>query len=144
MRILAVDPGTRRIGLALCDELGISVRPLEGLTARGLEQDARAIADLARAHRVEGIVVGWPLNMDGTVGPAARRAEKLARRLRALAGVPVSLWDERLTSVEAETLLRERGERPTPERVDQVAACVILQDFLTALRAHPDRAWDLP
>ncbi len=144
MRILAVDPGTRRIGLALCDELGISVRPLLVLAARGVETDARAIAELARAHQAEGIVVGWPLNLDGTVGPAARRAEKLARRLRALAGVPVSLWDERLTSVEAETLLRERGERPTPERVDQVAACVILQDFLTALRAQPDRAWDLP
>ncbi|MCS6817462.1 MAG: Holliday junction resolvase RuvX [Blastocatellia bacterium] len=144
MRILAVDPGTRRIGLALCDELGISVRPLVTLVARGVERDARAIAEVARAHQVQGIVVGWPLNMDGTVGPAARRAEKLARRLRALAGVPISLWDERLTSIEAEALLRERGERPTPERVDQVAACVILQDFLAALRAHPDRPWDWP
>ncbi|GBC77636.1 Putative pre-16S rRNA nuclease [bacterium HR08] len=138
MRILAVDPGMKRIGLALCDELEISVRPLVVLTARGVKRDAQAIAELARAHQVGRIVVGLPLNMDGTVGPSARRARKLAHRLRALTGLPVSLWDERLTSVEAEMLLRERGERPTPERVDQVAACVILQDFLTALRS--DRA----
>lgn len=140
MRILAVDPGMKRIGLALSDELELSARPLAVLRARGLKHDARAIAQYARAHHVEGIVIGWPLHMDGTVGPSARRAQKLAHRVRALTGLPVALWDERLTSAEAEMLLRERGERPTPERVDAVAACVILHDFLTQLRASPDRA----
>jgi putative Holliday junction resolvase len=140
MRILAVDPGTKRIGVALCDELEIAVRPLPVLASRGGEHNARAIAELARAHGAEGIVIGWPLHMDGTISPSAERARRLARRLHALTGLPVVLWDERLTSVEAETLLRERGERPTPERIDQVAACVILQDFLTFRRSHAARA----
>jgi len=140
MRILAVDPGTKRIGLALCDELEISVRPLTVLVSRGEEHDARTIAELARAHGAEGIVIGWPLHMDGTISLSARRARRLAHRLRALTGLPVVLWDERLTSVEAEALLRERGERPTPERIDQVAACVILHDFLTFRRSHSARA----
>ena len=133
-RILGLDLGARRIGVALSDPTGTIALPLLVLVHTDRRRDLAAIAKLAASHDVTRIVVGWPRNMDGTRGPAARRAEAFASALRPLAGVPIDLWDERLTTVEAERTLRETRMRRTRRRAgrDRVAAALILQGYLAA------------
>lgn len=130
MKVLAIDSGTKRIGLAISDQLEITIRPLATLEARGTDSDVRAICDLSDKLGVEEFVVGLPINMDGTAGHAAIRALRLATEIEKRTGRTVFSWDERLTSVEAKELLRAQGERPTKDRINQVAACLILRDFL--------------
>lgn len=134
MRILAVDSGTKIIGLAVCDEMEMTITPLPILCAGGLGQDARRICDLARRMNVDAVVVGLPLNMSGTEGPAAARARRLAERIRQMLGKPVIEWDERLTTHAAREYLIARGERPRKDRVNQIAACLILEDYLQERR----------
>jgi putative Holliday junction resolvase len=133
-RILAVDLGTRRIGVALSDPTGTVAAPLATIAHRALRKDLAELAALALRHGVGRIVVGWPRNMDGTSGPAARRAETFAEALRRLVAVPVDLWDERLSTVSADRALREASVRRARRRVvrDRVAAAVILQAYLAA------------
>jgi putative Holliday junction resolvase len=132
-RTLGIDPGTKRIGVALSVD-GIVATPLETLAASTPDDDARAIARLAAERDVSRIVVGHPRRLDGTAGPAALAAESLADKIRAHSAVPVSLWDERLTTVEAERALIARGVRRRRRRaaVDRTAATVMLQSFLDA------------
>ena len=135
MRILALDVGDRRLGVAVSDPLGMWARPLTVITRRSREQDFQAIARLVKEQGAARVVVGHPVTMSGEVGPQARRVERYAAALAERLGVPVVLWDERLSTAEAERLLRESGEssRQYRGRLDAVAAAVILQSYLDAV-----------
>ena len=141
VRALGVDLGTRRVGLALSDSGGLIATPLEVLQRSGSEaQDHAAIAAVVAERHVEVVVVGLPLSLDGSMGPAARAARAEIGRLAAVVGVPTETCDERLTTVTAERQLRS-GEVKGPRRrqvVDMVAASVLLQSWLDA-RRNSDR-----
>ena len=131
MRVLGVDFGERRIGLAVSDESGSVVVPVGAVARRTDAQAAAAVAAAAREREVARVVVGHPLNLDGTEGPSARRARNFAKRLEALAGVPVELHGEGLTTVAAERSLRDAGmgaARRAGAR-DAEAAAVLLRDY---------------
>jgi putative holliday junction resolvase len=138
-RILALDLGTRRIGVALSDPSGTIAAPLETLTVTGERRAVEQIAALCGRRGVALIIVGWPRNMDGSRGPAAQHAEAFAARLRAALQVPVELWDERLSTAAAERTLIEVGTRRDKRRGarDRVAASLILQAYLDARRPRP-------
>ncbi|HLY24088.1 MAG TPA: Holliday junction resolvase RuvX [bacterium] len=135
-RVLAIDLGTKRIGIALSDPTAMIATPLETVTGAGGRRAAERVADLCRRHDVAAVVVGWPRNMDGSRGPAARQAEAFAERLRTALSVPVELWDERLSTAAAERALIEADVRREERRRsrDRVAAAVILQGYLDARR----------
>ncbi|HEY6006045.1 MAG TPA: Holliday junction resolvase RuvX [Anaeromyxobacter sp.] len=137
MRYLGVDLGRARIGLALADDVLRQARPFRVVQRRDESKDLAAIAEVAREYEVGRAVVGLPLNMDGSEGPAARLSRQFAPKLAAALGVPVELFDERLSTFEAETRLRDRGisAKDARARVDAEAAAVILQGWLD--RDHP-------
>lgn len=130
-RILALDPGTRRIGVALSDPLGITAQPYGTLDATAPDLDDR-LRRLAADTGAERIVVGFPLGLDGREGPAAEAARAFAGRVEQATGLPVELHDERLTSITAERVLLEAGLRREQRRSarDRVAATVLLQAYL--------------
>jgi putative Holliday junction resolvase len=132
MRYLGVDLGRARIGLALADDVLRTARPFRLVTRRSEAADLAAIAGAAREYDVERVVLGLPLHMDGSEGAAARLSRAFAPKLEAALGVPVELFDERLSTFEAETRLRDRGlsVREARARVDAEAAAVILQGWL--------------
>ena len=130
---MAIDWGSKRMGVALSDETRTLARPLEVLEVRSSGEAAKKLAAVAVDQGVEEIVVGLPLNMDGSLGGSALEAQKLVENLRRrLPGVRFALVDERLSSVGAEAILRERGERTRGRkgRLDQVAASLLLQEYL--------------
>ena len=132
-RHIGLDVGDRRIGVALSDETATLASALTTLTRTGGGKDAGAVADLVRHHEVAAVVVGLPLNMDGTRGPQAEKVLGFVEGLRRRLGpVPVVTRDERLTTVEAEEKLREAGLgwKERKRVVDQAAAVVILQEYL--------------
>lgn len=136
-RILAIDHGTVRIGLAISDELELAASPLKTVDAR--HEAVREIARIARDKRVGKIVIGMPFHMSGEKGGAAKRVEDFATILgKALRHeIPIEFVDERLSSVEAEASLSRAGitgKRERNELVDQLAAVVILQDYLNTQR----------
>lgn len=135
MRLLGVDYGEASIGLALSDELGTIAQGLMVLRRGHGPPALEAIADLVRARQVGAIVVGLPKNMDGSIGPSARAAEAFARELGVRTGLPVHLWDERLTTRQAERALIAAGVRRARRRaaLDVGAATLILQGFLDHL-----------
>lgn len=138
VRALGVDPGTKRIGLAVSDLSGTIASPLTVLQrSRSAQHDLHEIARVAREEEAEVIVVGLPINMDGSEGPAAKRARADAERLATVAGVPVELHDERRTTVSADRSMLEAGLNAIErrQRVDKVAAAIMLQSWLDA-RAH--------
>lgn len=132
VRTLGVDLGRVRIGLALADDVLRTARPLKTLVRRGEAEDLAAIAGIARDYEVSRAVLGLPLNMDGSEGPSARLVRAFQPRLAAALDVPVELFDERLSSFEAEARLRDQGFSSKDRRgmVDQEAAAVILQGWL--------------
>jgi len=136
-RILAVDWGERRIGLAVSDPRGIIASGLETLQVRGLEDALRRVAGVVGETGAEAIVVGLPLLMSGERGAAARSAEAFAHALRARVAVPVETYDERLTSAISQRRLREVGVRTghAKGRVDQGAAMVLLESYLLRLQS---------
>jgi putative Holliday junction resolvase len=136
--VLAIDYGRRRLGLALSDTLGVTARPLAVWQRTNRRADLARIRDLCRRHAVGRIVVGWPIRLDGTPGEMAREAASFADRLRKHLGRPVDLADERLSSWEAEQQLRDTGARRAGAPVDDVAATVILRDYLA--RSHKSEA----
>lgn len=142
MRILAVDPGTRRVGLALSDPTATIASPLATIQAEPAASLAERVANIAKEHEAERLVVGLPRNLDGTRGPAAVAAEGLAAELRSATGMPVELFDERLTSVAAERSMIAAGARRERRRetVDQVAAALLLQGFLDRMHTRKRRA----
>jgi putative Holliday junction resolvase len=134
MRVLGVDPGTVRVGLALSDERGAIASPHATLQPRGREHAVQLVAVVVRETGAERVVVGLPLRLDGGESESSRRARWLAARIGEVAGVPVALWDERLTSVAAERHLADAGARGKKRRgaVDRVAAALLLQSYLDA------------
>jgi putative Holliday junction resolvase len=139
-RVLAIDAGERRVGVALSDETRLLASPVTVLDRRaGLAPVLAALTALATQERVTEIVVGLPLNADGTTGRQAKRAEQFARVVERVLGLPTTLWDERLSTRAAEEVIRAQGRSTrrarTKGQVDAVAAAVILQDFLDAERA---------
>jgi putative Holliday junction resolvase len=131
-RHMGLDVGDRRIGVALSDDTATLASPLTTLARGAAGGDAAAVALLAARHEVTAVVVGLPLNMDGTQGPQARKVLAFVEALRKRLRVPVLLRDERLTTVEAEEQLRESGLgwKERKRVVDQAAAIVILQEYL--------------
>ncbi len=134
-RLLGVDIGEVRIGIALSDPTGTICTPLTTLNAEGAPGDQERVVELATEHEAEGIVVGLPINMDGSHGPAARKAQAFCRMLRSLTELPVITHDERLTSHEAEARLRAAGVQPSrnKQQVDSAAAALILESYLAGL-----------
>lgn len=139
MRVMALDLGDRRIGVAVCDPRGTVASPssvVERASSRagGRRADHRAIAGLVAELEAMQVVVGLPLSLDGTVGPAARRVLDEIEQLRVCLDVPVEPYDERLTTVEAERSLRQMAVKGQERRkvIDQIAAAVILQAWLDA------------
>lgn len=137
-RILALDVGERRIGVAVSDPLGIIARTL-GVVQR--KTDAAAIAQLAALvdeHDARMVVVGLPRSMSGEIGRQAREVLDFAAQLEAVIDVPIEMWDERLSTVTAARVMTERGQSAREQRqtIDAVAAAVILQDYLDAQRAR--------
>lgn len=138
-RYLGLDIGNRRIGVAVSDELGLTAQPVLTLERKRRggsisRDDLRSLARLARRFGVAGIVVGHPLHLSGEESPQAVRARAFAAELGALTGLHIHLRDERLTTREAHQALYERGRSRQQHRrvVDQVAATLILQEFLNA------------
>ena len=141
-RWLGVDYGKRRIGLALSDPGERIASPLATLAACGtVAGDAQLILRQAQEYEAPGIVVGLPLNMDGTAGPQAELSRGIADEIRRQGGQSVELWDERLSSYQADQIMQSAGLRPSRQRSqrDALAAQVILQSFLDARRPTDDR-----
>jgi putative holliday junction resolvase len=133
LRYLGLDVGNRRIGVAVSDELGLTAQPVLTLERkRSRREDLRSLARLCRRFGVAGIVVGNPLHLKGDASPQAAKTQAFAAELGELTGLPIHLWDERLTSHEAHQILYEAGRKRQEHRrvVDQVAAVLILQGFL--------------
>jgi putative Holliday junction resolvase len=141
MRLLALDVGERRIGVAACDETGLIASPLQVIRRTSKVDDFRKIARLVRDQEVEGLVVGYPLNDDGSAGPQARSVERYVAALRSALEdheltLEVVLWDEYMSTQRAQTVLIETGRKVAKRRdwIDAVAAAVILQDYLDEQR----------
>jgi putative Holliday junction resolvase len=136
MRVLGLDVGERRVGIAISDPTGTIVRPLETLIRGSRDQDLAALAALVAQHDVELVVVGQPLSLNGSEGPQARRVARYADLLAERLSVPVVSWDERFTTVEAEEILLQSRGRKKRRRargngsLDGIAAAVILQSYL--------------
>jgi putative Holliday junction resolvase len=137
MRIMALDVGERRIGVALSDETETLASTLATLPAAGARKDAHAVATLAREHGVAELVVGVPWRLDGSCGSQATKVLEFVERLRRRLRVPVVTRDERLSSVAAAELLREAGakSRGGKGRIDRAAAALVLQEYLDERRA---------
>jgi putative Holliday junction resolvase len=136
-RAVGLDLGARGIGVALCDSAGTLATPYEVVLRSGDRQrDHRRIAELVAEAEAEVVVVGLPLSLDGSVGPAAAGVQAEVAELREHLGVPVEVWDERLSTVEADRRLQSAGVPGRKRRhvIDQVAATVILQSWLDATR----------
>ena len=132
MRILALDHGTKRIGVAISDELKLIAQPLEFVPAEPFPAFLARLKELLAEKEVELVLVGMPRNMNGTYGPAAAKVEEFIKQLREAIGVPIKTWDERLTSAQANRYLIEGNVRreKRKEKVDQMAAAILLQSFL--------------
>jgi putative Holliday junction resolvase len=134
-RILALDLGKRRIGLALSDELGITAQGLETLQRTRLREDLQKLEQLIREKNVSLILMGNPVHMSGDEGRQSDYSREFGERLKAAAGVEVKLWDERLTTVEAERVLRESGIslNKRSQAVDRLSAVILLESYLDSL-----------
>ncbi|HNT53566.1 MAG TPA: Holliday junction resolvase RuvX [Anaerolineaceae bacterium] len=133
-RVLAVDPGEKRIGLAISDPTATIARPLMVLPHVARLVDAAEVARLARENDAVGIVVGCPLDADGQPGPAARRSQRFAEALRQQTDLPILLWDESGSTQTARAVRREMGVRRRDRQghLDDLAALIILQSYLEA------------
>ena len=137
MRVLALDVGGKRIGVALSDPTGLLASPLTTITRSSEPEDIDSVLRLVQENGVEEIVVGLPLSLSGRAGPQAKRVTGFTERLSERAAVPVKAEDERYSTAQAERLLRQAGAKPSEDRarVDAAAAAVILQSYLDSRRA---------
>ncbi|WP_436641301.1 Holliday junction resolvase RuvX [Microbaculum sp. FT89] len=133
--LLGIDPGERTIGIAICDAGWRIASPLLGLKKAKFKENGPAIAKLCADNKVAGIVIGLPLNMDGTAGPKAQAARAFARNLTGVVELPILLWDERLSTVAVTRVMIEAdtSRKKRAEIVDKVAAAYILQGALDRL-----------
>jgi putative pre-16S rRNA nuclease len=137
VRILAIDYGSKRMGIAISDNLKLIAQPLEFIPAAPFADFLERLKQLLREQQVELVVVGMPRNLDGSYGPAALRVQDFAAALKGALTVPIQTWDERLTSAQANRLLIQAGHRrkERKQKVDQTAAAILLQSYLDSL-AH--------
>lgn len=140
MRALGLDVGTKTIGVAVSDGLGLTAQAVTTIRRTNLKADLAALAELAREHEASSLVVGLPLNMDGSEGPRAEASRKFADSATQALGLPAEFWDERLSTVAAERTLLEADLSRARRRqvIDQVAAQFILQGWLDAHRSAAD------
>lgn len=136
MKILAVDLGTVRTGLAISDQTEFIAEPVGTVTERDTGALLEQITAIAKEREAEKIIVGHPKNMDGSCGESAQRAEAFAEALKKATGLPVRLWDERMSTLSAIRILNEVNTRGKKRKavVDTVAATIILQDYLDSRR----------
>jgi putative Holliday junction resolvase len=132
MRILAIDHGSKRIGIAISDELQLIAQPLEFIPSEPFAEFLQRLRDLLREKEVELILVGMPRNMDGSYGPAALKVQAFVAALKGALTIPIETRDERLTSAQANRVLIQGGVRRAQrkEKVDQMAAAILLQSYL--------------
>ena len=132
MRILAIDYGDRRVGMAISDELGMTAHGLATIEVRSQKQAANAIARIAMEHDADKIVIGLPFNMDGSSGERADMTQILVDLCSKRTNLPIETFDERMSSIRANNALKEMGVKKHVQRnhIDRVAATIILQDYL--------------
>ena len=141
MRVLGLDVGDRRIGLAISDELGLTAQGLSQLERRGRRADMAALQEIVASHEVHCIVVGLPRHLNGTYGSQAEKTERFIQALEETCGIPCVRWDERLTTLQAERLLIAANQRRQKRKTvrDKLAAQLILQNYLDYQRASSAR-----
>jgi len=134
VKVVGLDVGSKTIGVAVSDELGMLAHPRRTLARRGTRGDVDAVAELVDAEAAERVVVGLPLTLEGEIGPRAKRVMVLVDALRARLAVPVDTWDERFSTAGAERAMRDLDVRASRRRevIDQEAAAYILQGWLDA------------
>lgn len=135
-RVLALDLGKRRIGLAISDGLGLMAHGLDTLERTRAADDVERLAALAAEREVQLFLIGNPVHMSGEESKGSERSREFGRKLSSRTGIPVSYWDERLTSIEASEILAKKGIRPEKQKgaVDRVAAILLLESYL---ESHP-------
>ena len=140
MRILAIDYGDAHTGIAISDPTGLLAGFTTVIDAYRPEVVAERVAALAREHGAERLVLGHPINMDGTRGPRSEKAQAMKQLLEETTGLPVVLWDERRTTIDAHQILFNSGKNAKKRKkvVDAVAASLILEGYLTYLKSHPE------
>lgn len=138
-RLIGIDAGTKTLGLALSDVTRSIASAMETIRRTKFREDAARLLDLAREHAIQGFVLGLPANLDGTEGPRAQATRAFARNLNALSPLPILLWDERLTTAEAERMLiaADASRKRRADVIDKLAATLILQGALDRLRTLP-------
>lgn len=140
MRIMGLDFGSKTVGVAICDALGYTAQGIETITRKEenkLRKTYRRIEALIEEYQVTSIVLGYPKNMDDSIGERARKTEEFKAVLERRTGLPVVLWDERLTTVAADEILEESGvpQKDRKRVIDKIAAAIILQEFLDSMEA---------
>jgi putative Holliday junction resolvase len=142
MRIMAIDYGDAHTGVAISDPTGFLAGYTAVIDAYRPEAVAQRAAALAREHGVTELVLGYPKNMDGSLGPRAEKAEAMAELLRKTASLPVTLWDERRTTIDAHQILMNNGKNAKKRKktVDAVAASLILEGYLTFKKQHDSKS----
>ena len=140
MRIMGLDVGSRTIGVAVSDELGMTAQGLRTIERKSIDQDLAELTTIMMQYHIERIVVGLPKNMDGTLGQQAEKILKFKRRLRETTHLPVDMWDERLSTVGANRILLEAdlSREKRKKTVDRLAAVLILQGYLDRNRERHD------
>ena len=134
MKILGLDYGEARIGVAISDALGFIANPLDTICEKDRNEQLKKVSEIVKKYGVERIVVGNPKRMDGTLGHRAQYTQEFAKDLSELTGIPFVMWDERLSSTEAHRILDDGGVsgKKRKTKVDKIAAVIILQGYLDA------------
>ena len=132
MRILGLDVGDKRIGVAISDELQITAQGIEVIERKNIQHDLKRIADLIKEYEVHKIVFGLPKNMNGSIGPQGESVQEFSETVRAAVKIETEFWDERLTTVAAEKTLidADMSRKKRKGVIDKVAAVIILQNYL--------------
>lgn len=135
MRILGLDYGEKRIGVAICDELGLTAQGLPTIIRKTRKHDWEILERLIKDHNVEKIVIGYPVRLDGSEGIQCEKVNRFSALIEKTFGLPVEKWSETLTTKEAEEILRNSGVRweKRKKMVDKLAACIILQGYLDSI-----------
>ncbi|MCL5959114.1 MAG: Holliday junction resolvase RuvX [Chloroflexi bacterium] len=141
MRLVGLDVGDKRIGVSLSDPEGLIAQNLTVIHRTALARDLQTLGNLVREHEVEKLVIGLPRRLDGTLGTQAEKVQAFGDKVSRALGVPVTYWDERLTTAQAERMLIEAGVKREARkgRIDAVAATLLLQNYLDFLRAQARR-----
>ena len=144
MRIMGLDYGSKTVGVAVCDPLGLTAQAVETITRKEenkLRRTCQRIEELVQEYEITSIILGYPKNMDDSVGERGKKTREFRELLKRRTGLSVILWDERLTTVEADEILRESGV-PKDQRkkvIDKVAAGIILQSYLDASETEREK-----